>query len=49
MLKKYESPDLFVINFQTSDSFCATGASGNGDVVVTPSIPLGTLPKVDTY
>ncbi len=47
MLKKYESPDLFVINFQTADSFCASDYIGGS--VETPIIPLGTLPEVNLY
>lgn len=47
MLKKYESPDLFLINFQTEDSFCASDYVGGS--VETPIIPLGVLSEVDLY
>ena len=47
MLKKYESPDLFVINFQTTDSFCASDYIGGS--AETPMIPIGVLNEVSLY
>ncbi len=47
MLKQYDSPDLFLIQFQTSDSFCASDYIGGE--VETPIIPLGGLKQVDLY
>ncbi len=47
MLKKYESPDLFVINFHSSDALCAS-YPGSGDDVVTPVFPI-SLDEADIY
>ena len=47
MLKKYESPDLFLVSFQTEDTFCASDYIGGS--VETPMIPLGSLSEVSLY